>query len=84
MEVNSGGSKLVAWRVSELAGVAGRFGHYAHSAANSRSGPVELPGLPPVITGIEPTAAGDWLLRWANGQAPYLIEARSDLGSSLW
>ena len=84
LEINHSNTNLVTWQVPELAGITGRFGHYAHSAANSRFGPMELPGLAPLITGIEPTAAGGWLLQWDNGQAPYLIEARSDLGTGEW
>ncbi len=80
--MNFGTTNLVTWTVpGELFG---RFGHYAHSVTNATFGPVVLPGALPVITGIYPAGEGQSTLRWANGLAPFVIEASSSLFGDDW
>jgi hypothetical protein len=82
IEVNFGTTNLVTWVVpGELFG---RFGHYAQGLTNAMFGPVVLPGALPVITGLQPAADGQWTLRWANGVAPFIIEASSTLSPDDW
>jgi hypothetical protein len=84
IEVNFGTTNLVTWTLPDVGGLYGRFGHYAQGVTNAAFGPVVLPGALPVITGIQPADDGQWTLRWANGVAPFVIEAISDLTSGDW
>lgn len=84
LAVLDGASALVSWGVPGTIHAPGQYGFYVNSLVGARFGQVTLPGLAPVLTGVEADGQGNVILNWMGGVAPYLIEAASDLGLGDW
>ena len=84
VEVSYGATTLETWNVPELKGAAGEFGHYANFLPNARFGPAVLPGVTPVITGIELGENGNRTVHWRHGLPPFVVESTTDLSGGAW
>jgi PKD repeat protein len=84
VEVSYGATTLETWTVPELKGMSGEFGHYANFLPDARFGPAVLPGVAPVITGVELGDDGNRTVRWRHGLPPFVVESTTDLASDAW
>lgn len=84
LAILDGDTAIIAWEVEDYTHPPGQFGFYVNALADARFGQVTLPGMAPVVTGIQPDGQGNFTLDWIGGVAPYLIETTADLGSGEW
>ena len=84
LSILDGVTELVAWTVEGDLDASGQFGYYVNALAGGRFGQVTLPGLAPILTGVQADGQGNVTLDWTGGVGPYSIEAATDLGWGDW
>ncbi len=88
VQLDQGTTNLVTWTVPELGGPIGWFGHFSHGVASAEFGPATVSeqssSEPLVISEIQSTGTGQWIIRWTGGSGPFTLERSDDLSRDVW